>query len=198
MKRCIFAVVAFFLAGVPSLRSQGTEPTRYTIENLGSFAGQVPTVTGINASGQVSGVVGGGSHAVRYTPGVGWVDFPALGFFSVANGINDAGDLVGYRFAPAGLRAFRYRDGAGVQDIAPLPGGTMTLGFAINAAGDVVGQSSAGGVSRAFRASPPLAAVELPNLGGTFATACGINDAGQVVGQATTASGVGTASTVWL
>jgi hypothetical protein len=191
MKRCIFAVVAFFLAGVPSLRSQGTEPPRYTIENLGTLAGQVPTITGINASGQMSGVVNG-SRAVRYTPGIGWEDFPVLGGFSVANGINAAGDLVGYRFAPTGVRAFRYRDGAGVQDIAPLAGGTMSLGFAINAAGDVVGQSiGATGVSSAFRASPGLPAVQLPSLGGTFAIGCGINDAGQVAGQATTASGVG-------
>jgi hypothetical protein len=189
MKRCIFAVVAFFLAGVPSLRSQGTEPPHYTIENLGTFAGQVPTITGVNASGQVSGVVNG-SRAVRYTPGVGWVDFPLLGGFSIANGINDAGDLVGYHFAPTGVRAFRYRDGAGVQDIAPLAGGTMSLGFAINAAGDVVGQSiGAGGASSAFRASVGLPAVQLPGLGGTFAIGCGINDAGQVAGQATTALG---------
>ena len=191
MKRCIFAVVAFFLAGVPSLRSQGTEPPRYTIENLGSFGGQVPTITGINASGQLSGAVNGGGHAVRYTPGIGWQDFPVLGGFSFANGINAAGDLVGYRFAPAGIRAFRYRDGSGVQDIDPLPGAFMSLGLAINTAGDVVGQSMWGsGASRAFRASPGLPAVELPGLGGTFALGCGINDAGQIAGQTATASGV--------
>jgi probable HAF family extracellular repeat protein len=191
MKRCIFAVVALLLAGVPSLKSQGADVALYTVENLGNFGGQVPSITGINASGQMSGVVNG-THAVRYTPGIGWEDFPALAGFAIATGINSAGDLVGYRSTPAGLRAFRYRDGAGVQDIEPLPGGTMTFGYAINAAGDVVGGSdTTGGVFRAFRATPSLPAVELPALGGDFAFACGINDAGQIVGQATTASGIG-------
>jgi probable HAF family extracellular repeat protein len=190
MKRCVFAVVALFLASV-SLKSQGADVALYTVENLGTFGGEVPSITGVNASGQMSGVVNG-SHAVRYTPGIGWEDFPALAGFAIATGINSAGDLVGYRFAPAGLRAFRYRDGAGLQDIEPLPGGTMTFGYAINDAGDVVGGSDAtDGVLRAFRAAPSLPAVQLPGLGGAGAFACGINNAGQIVGQATTASGVG-------
>jgi len=190
MKRCIFAVFALLLAAIPSVKSQGAATPRYTVEDLGNFGGQVPTVTGINESGQVSGVVGG-NRAVRYTPGVGWQDFPALGGFSIANGINAAGDLVGYRFAAAGLRAFRYSDSGGVQDIEPLAGGSMSLGYGINTAGDVVGYSdAAGGVFRAFRASPGLTAVELPSLGGAFALGCGINDAGQVAGLATTAAGI--------
>lgn len=190
MKRCIFAVLALLLAAVPSLKSQGAATPHYTIENLGDFGGQVPTITGINASGQMSGVVGG-SHAVRYTPGVGWEDFPALGGYSLANGINAAGDLVGYRVAPAGLRAFRYSNSAGVQDIDPLPGGTMSLGYAINTAGEVVGYgNTASGEFRAFRAAPGLPPVELPALGGSFALACGINDAGQIAGVASTAAGV--------
>ena len=188
MKRCVFAVIAILLAGVPVLKSQAPGAPHYTVENLGDFGGQVPTITGINAAGQMSGVVNG-DHAVRYTPGVGWEDFPALGIFSIANGINAAGDLVGYRFAPTGLRAFRYRDSTGVEDIEPLAGGTMSLGYAINTAGDVVGYSDTPSGARAFRASPLLTAVELPSLGGSFALGCGINDAGQVAGLATTATG---------
>ena len=53
MKRCVFAVVALFLASV-SLKSQGTDVALYTVENLGTFGGQVPSITGVNASGQVS------------------------------------------------------------------------------------------------------------------------------------------------
>jgi probable HAF family extracellular repeat protein len=190
MKRCIFAVIAVLLAGVPALKSQGAAP-HYTVENLGDFGGQIPAITAINAAGQMSGVVNGG-HAVRYTPGVGWEDFPVLGGFSVANGINAAGDLVGYHVSSAGVRAFRYSDGGGVQDIDPLPGGGMTFGFAINAAGEVVGYGdAAGGAFRAFRAAPASsAAVELPNLGGAFTLACGINAAGQIAGLGMTPAGV--------
>lgn len=193
MKRCIFAVIALLLAVMPSVKTQGTPAPHYTVENLGTFGGEIPTITGINASGQISGTVGG-NRAVRYTPGVGWEDFPALGGFSVANGINAAGDLVGYHFGSAGLRAYRYSDGGGVQDIAPLTGGSMSFGFAINAAGDVVGYSNiASGEFRAFRAQTalvPMTVDELPSLGGSFALGCGINNAGQIVGVATTSAGV--------
>jgi probable HAF family extracellular repeat protein len=190
MKRCVFAVIAVLFAAVPSLKSQGPATPHYTIESLSDFDSQLPTITGINASGQMSGTVSG-SRAVRYTPGVGWEDVPALGGFSVANGINAAGDLVGYRSAPAGVRAFRYSDGAGVQDIDPLPGGMFSAGFAINAAGEVVGYSNiASQELRAFRAAPGLPTEELPTLGGAFALGCGINDAGQIAGMASTAAGV--------
>src|SRR5262245_48317227 len=69
----------------------------YTIEDLGVAPdGLVPTlVTGLNASGQVSGMAAT-SQAVRYTNGAG---FEFLGGFestSTGRGINVHGDVVGY------------------------------------------------------------------------------------------------------
>ncbi len=185
MKRYTLAAAAALLVLFPWHETVRAVAPLYSVENLGSFGGLVPTVSGINASGQVAGnVTTGGSLAVRYTDGPGWQALSGLtSGFSVATGINSAGDVVGYRITSAGqLRAFRYRDGFGVQDIAPLPGGSMTLGFGINDAGDVVGygDSSAGIV--AFLASVGLPAVALPSLSGGFAYACGINTAGQAVG----------------
>src|SRR4029077_1308309 len=74
-------------------------------------------------------------------------------------------------------------------DIAPLPGGSFTQGFAINTAGDVVGLADSNGLIVAFRASAGLPPVALPDLGGGFAVACGINDKGQVAGYSYNAAG---------
>jgi probable HAF family extracellular repeat protein len=128
--------------------------------------------------------------AVRYTGGF-WQSLPGLdASFSQAFGINAAGDIVGYRSAPAGTRAFRYTDANGVQDIEPLAGGSMTFGFAINDAGDVVGLSDASDGFHAFilrqNETTPVA---LPSLNGGFAYACGINNAGQVAGTSFTPTG---------
>src|SRR5262245_8055334 len=115
MKRYTLAVVATLLVFVPWHNSVRATAPLYTVQDLGSFNGQVPTISGINASGQVVGNVPGttGSQAVRYTDGLGWQALPGLDTtFSVATGINAAGDIVGYHFNAAGdLRGFRYTDG---------------------------------------------------------------------------------------
>ena len=196
MRRYTFAAVLAVLVVVTPWRlSAQAGATRYTVEDLGTVDGLVPTVTGINASGQVSGYASGstGTRAVRYTPGRGWEILPGLSpSFSLANGINAAGDVVGYHFTPDfQLRAFRYRDGSGVEEIAPLTGGTMTIGYAINSNGDVVGYSDVpSGELLGFIARPGQAAVALPSLGGGFTLACGINDAGQIVGSSVLPSGL--------
>ena len=194
MRRYTFAVMAIVVALVCWRQPLGAESALYSVENLGTLGGLVPTVTGINASGQVSGYVNGpdGARAVRYTNGQGWEYLPGLDTsYSVANGINAAGDLVGYRFTATGdLRGFRYRDGSGVEEIAPLPGGSMTLGFAINTAGDVVGYADSPAGIVGFLANPGVPATVLPSLGGGFAIACGVNDAGQIAGSSLNASGV--------
>ena len=195
MKRYTYLVIAVLLVCVPWRQSVRADAAHYTIENLGLVDGTlVPTITGINASGQVAGYVTApaGLRAVRYTNGIGWEYLPGLdNTFSLANGINAAGDLAGYRFTPAGaLRAFRYHDGTGVEDIAPLPGGSMTIGYAINTDGDVVGYGDSPAGIVPFVASPGGGTVALPTLGGTFAFACGINDAKQIVGSSYVAGNV--------
>src|SRR3954466_10650066 len=132
MKRYSLAAVAALLVFVPWHSAVRADATFYTVENLGSFNGEVPSITGINASGQIVGNVSTyGSMAVRYSDGA-WHSLPGLDTgLSVAAGINGAGDVVGYHFSSGGqLRAFRYRNGA-VEDITVLPGGSMTFGFGI-------------------------------------------------------------------
>jgi probable HAF family extracellular repeat protein len=189
MKRhTLSAAVLALLVLAPWHQAVRAEPPQYTVQNLGTYGvdALVPTVAGVNASGQVAGNVSNalvGSMAVRYTGGF-WQSLPGLDdAFSFAFGINAAGDIVGYRMAPSGARAFRYSDANGVQDIEPLPGGSMTIGFAMNDAGDVVGFSdSSAGVQPFILRHDELLATALPSLGGGFAYACGINNAGQVSG----------------
>src|SRR5262249_6937477 len=124
MKRHTLAAAAVaLLVLVPWHETVRAEPPQYTVTNLGTFGvdNQVPTVVGVNATGQVAGNVGtNGSMAVRYT-GAFWQSLPGLdATFSQAFGINAAGDIVGYHDTVSGSRAFRYSDANGTQDIEPL------------------------------------------------------------------------------
>lgn len=190
MRRTILAglTAAAVLFVLPSMNRVGAQAPLYTVQDLGTIDGAVPNVTGINASGEVSGyaIVAGRQRAVRFRDEA-WSYVPGLpsDVSSLAFGINDHSDIVGYQLTSTGPRAYRYTDATGVIEfIAPLPGGTFTTGMAISNTGEVVGQANVPGGTRAWRAAPGLPAVPLPTLGGTFGTACGLNDNGQVVGQA--------------
>ena len=190
MRRYTVAAVAALLV-LPWLQAVRADAPLYTVENLGTYNGLVPTITGINASGQVVGNVSMsfGSMAVRYSNGEGWKPLPGLDTtFSSASGINANGDVVGYHFAGGGLSAFRYRNGA-VEDIAPLPGGSNTIGFAINDASEVTGYAdTVSGEVVPFVASGTTPTA-LPTLNGGFAYGCGINVSGQVAGISVTSTG---------
>jgi len=191
MKRYLFATALAFLVvvlpGRDAIRASGSS---YTVEDLGDIDGLVPTVTGMNASGQVSGYVNAdtGPRAVRFTNGIGWEYVPGVSTYSVAMAINASGDVAGYHLVPEGVLAFRYTNGVGATTIPPLPGGSFGVGFGINASGEVTGYGDMAAGTRGWRAAPGLPPVMVPALGGDSMT-CGINDAGQIVGSATTATG---------
>src|SRR5213595_2722402 len=97
-RRVLAALVAFLVSATPAIYSSAAGGVVYQIEDLGATPdGLVPTVTGMNASGQVSGYVtrsDGGLRAVRFTDGAGWTYLSGLqNTYSVANGINASGDL---------------------------------------------------------------------------------------------------------
>ncbi len=193
MNRRVFAAtLGVLLLTVPTHHSLQASAPGYTVEDLGTTVdGFVPTVTGMNAAGQVSGYVSRpeGFRAVRFTNGVGWTYVPGLeSVYSVATAINASGDLTGY-YMPAGLRAFRYVDGVGITTIPVLPGGTYGIGYAITANGDVVGYGNSAAGNRAWRASAGLPPLVPPVLSSTASTACGANETGQIVGSFTTAAG---------
>ncbi len=184
-------VTAAVLLSQSAMGKAGAEAPVYTIEDLGTLGGVVPTVTGVNASGQVSGFVGVGAdtRAVRLM-GTEWSVVPGLETItSAAQGINASGDVTGYAMAPAGLRAFRYTHTTGtLQFIEPMTGGSYTFGTAINASGEVTGYGDSEAGLLSFRsAAASTVAQPLPHLGGGFSLACGINDDGQIVGGGYTA-----------
>ena len=121
------------------------------------------------------------------------------GGYSIGNGINNAGQVVGYSLTAPGQRhAFiTGPNGLGMTDLGTL-GGNESYASGINDAGQVVGYSyTAAGQPHAFITGPNGLGMKdlgtLPTLGGLDGSyAYGINDAGQVVGSSftiTTAAG---------
>ncbi len=113
------------------------------------------------------------------------------GYFSLAYGINDAGQAVGRSYTAANREHHAFitgPDGTGMADLGTL-GGVHSFAYAINDVGQVVGQSGTGsGLVHAFMTGPDGEGMtDLGTLGG-YSLAYGINDAGQVVGWSTTAA----------
>src|SRR3954470_19548133 len=105
MNRYALAVAALLVL-VPWQRTVRAEPPRYVVQNLGGFGLGVPTVVGINTSGQVvaNGTdASGNGVVVRYSDGSGWQTLSGLIGFQVATGINASGAISGYRFADGKL-----------------------------------------------------------------------------------------------
>src|SRR5687768_9284838 len=157
MKRHVFAVVvAVLFVVLPAKDIIRASTSSYTVEDLGTFEGIVPTITGMNASGQVSGWTRSGTirRAVRYTNDLGWQAIPGLhATNSTATAINARGDVAGFHGTPS--RPFRYSDTSGVTTLDVLPGGSFAMGLAINAAGVMTGNGdSSSGLQRSWRSVP--------------------------------------------
>jgi probable HAF family extracellular repeat protein len=107
------------------------------------------------------------------------------GTTSVAHGINNRGQVVGYAWtADAAMHAFLWEDGRGMQDLSTF-GGTNSWAHDINNNGQVVGAAdTSGGGRHAFIWENNSGMQDLGTLGGTWSEAYGVNDSGQVVGQA--------------
>ena len=116
---------------------------------------------------------------------------------ALANGINDAGAIVGFAFTNNHLktRAFVWREGTGMRALPDL-GGDASLAQAINASGTTVGWSyDTTGVLHAvsWNAAGQLTDLNPP---GAISEALGINDRGDIVGWVFGATA--SASHAWL
>lgn len=161
-----------------------------SMSDIGTLGGSNSSANAINNNGQIAGVAdsASGSFAFMYTPGVDILNLGALpgGPFSRAQGINDAGTVVGGSlvgdFPLASFHAFKYSSGSMI-DLGPQ-NSSWSVGQAINGNGDVVGWSNAGvNVDHAVLYSADLI-TDLGTLNGFGSSvAYDINDDGQVVGS---------------
>ena len=192
MNRHIFSaslIGLLFLAPIGT--SAQADGPRYVIEDLGTIDGFVPTITGMNDSGQISGYVGIGNginRAVRYSGGA-WSYLPGLeSTNSAAMAINVHGDVAGYEEIAGTMLSFRYSEGLGVSTVIPaVQNGGYAIATAMNGNGDIVGYGNVDNATRSWIARPGADPVLLPTLGGNFAYACGMNDEGQITGWSATA-----------
>ena len=104
-------------------------------------------------------VAGIATTAARAQTSYSFRDLGTLGgTFSIALGVNNQGQVVGYSFLPGGTstsrdeHAFYWANGV-MTDMGTLPGGTWADAYAINNLGEVIGRAqipSAGNEDRAF------------------------------------------------
>jgi probable HAF family extracellular repeat protein len=170
--------------GALGSNSQGSTAVGLGINDSGAFVGDGTTAT----VGQL--------HAFK--SGATLLDLGLAGN-NVANGINNAGQIVGYSVVNGLTNAFVITPTAtnntpvGTNFLGSLPSGTNSMAFAINQFGDVVG---AGGTSSSFTHAWLLpngttTLVDLGTLPGTFSSvAYGLNGFKQVVGSVTGTGGL--------
>jgi|GraSoiStandDraft_41_1057321.scaffolds.fasta_scaffold256494_2 probable HAF family extracellular repeat protein len=191
----------------PSFRTAPNSPINPATDHLG---GGYPRcmARGINDLGQAVGFCTlGMAHqnaGFRTAPNspinsdgdfLGTLERCCLGSFTVAVGINNSGQVVGF----SGSQSHAFRTAANstinpaTDDLGTL-GGSLSQANAINNAGQVVGDSTTSdGQIHAFRtaAQKPInpATDDLGTLGGSMSVAIGINNSGHVVGSSSTGSG---------
>ena len=182
--------VLALIAGMTAPASAG-----FTITDLGVIGGSGTSAAyAINRRGEAAGIATGpaGDVAVRAS-GTGSFQMVPLpsNAYSVANSINNAGDVAGYYVDPTGVRRGFYTSGGVATEIKPLTGGTSTVASGINGGGQVVGSGDiAGGETRAFLASVNGSTRIINPLGtGGFNVGGGINDVGTMVGTSETSPG---------
>jgi len=175
----------------------------YTVQALiipgNAFSGQASAIND-------AGVSAGWYQTIRGSTAVSWSadnQLTLLGTLpglpsALANGINQAGTIVGFAFTNDFLtsRAFMWHSDTGMQPLIDL-GGNASLAQAINTDGTAVGWSyDGGGVLHAVKWDASGSLTDL-NPSGAISEALGINDAGDVVGWVFPAGGSASHAYLW-
>jgi probable HAF family extracellular repeat protein len=175
-----------------------------TMRDLGTFGGSGSYALAINSVGQVAGYAYGPGNAWFHAflfdarTGAPIQDLGALGDSSLAQDINDAGQVVGYsRAADGALRAFRYEAGT-MHDLGLLPGARGAEARAINGAGLTVGYVYYPDGRQVAFVHDGTTMHDLGTLGGSrFSDAVAINSTGLVVGSSIDAAAGAQRATAW-
>ncbi len=179
--------------GLLALAPTAEAAVYYDLLDLGTLGGSYSSGSGINDSGQVTGVsflANGRNHAFLYTNGV-MTDLGTLGNSrSGGLAINASGQVTGWYWtnSPTYGHAFLYTNGV-MTDLGTL-GGSYSVGMGINASGQVTGNSYLAGdiVQDAFLYTNGVM-TDLGTLGGSWSAGYAINDSGQVTGFSNAGNG---------
>jgi hypothetical protein len=142
----------------------------------------------INQAGDVLTAFGSQLHIFTDETGTFEVEntiFPGEDIYG--NGINNAGEVVGFLYPPGGECAFHCSIGTSTMVNLNPPGSTRSVAQDINEAGDIAGYHwpSSPAAWQACVWSAGGGFVPLGSLAGSHSVAIGINDNGLVVGQST-------------
>jgi probable HAF family extracellular repeat protein len=139
------------------------------------------SLTGINSNGVVVGNSAG--RGIVHSNGVTQIigGFSGSPFSSVANGINDAGQVVGSAWNTEGNQRATIASNGSLTDLGALNGGSWSAGNAINSSGQVTGASQTAYGAHAF-VTRNGQMVDLGAFAWGTSTGYAINDAGQVAG----------------
>ena len=193
---CVAAVAALlFISQSPA------DAGFYTAEELG-MPGESATAKALNSTGQAVGrthrPLGSNTWGLFWTGGKQKLNLYQLrgGDYSTANGLNDAGEVVGSSNTATALRAFLWKAGTGMQDLGALPGDSGSEAFGINNAGTIVGDSSGPNGVQAVLWKRNGGIESLGWLpGGHYSKALAINDGGAIAGSSDSA--LGTHAFLW-
>ncbi|MES2163675.1 MAG: PEP-CTERM sorting domain-containing protein [Pseudomonadota bacterium] len=158
-----------------------------TATELAGFGGKVTSAYAINNSGAAVGssrYADSTGHAFVYKNGIMTDLTPGAVYErSNANGINDAGQIVGHLSTSGPNQGFLYQNGS----LSVLP--ELDIANGINNHGEIIGSRSVNGDSQAVTYKNGAVTDVITVAGGQYQTALAINDSGQVMGSYDTVVG---------
>jgi probable HAF family extracellular repeat protein len=178
-------IVGSYLGGDGFLDNHGVFTT---LPNIPGITNYPPTALGINDLGQIV-VSDVGALSFLYSGGV-YTPILVPGTRTIANGINNRGQVVGYYLLLNGTPAQGFVDTNGVFTTLDVPGAAATFANSISNSGQVVGSfnDSSGGAHGFLYNNGVFTTIDAP--GATFGTtASGINGSSQIIGEFGDSSG---------